>query len=270
MVSASRSLRAFSSSLHSIRDPRLALRPRDLLDLRLPAQVGRVHVCPATGVHLRAHDIHDAELLPRRHEAPVGDEALESAALEVVLVPPLDLHGHRLRHVRVYLVLDRRLPLALDRPLELARRAVREVRRLELVEALDLLLQQVPDRRAQDVARRVEPRVQQALVHVDGLLDLVACLERRGARGEAPKVQHLAVLDGVHARSRHGERGGLCRAGQRDRSGVRGLAAALGVENGLARDDDVVLVGAFLEQQFVGLLQGRERPDGGHDGAQLG
>ncbi|KAL1858802.1 hypothetical protein VTK73DRAFT_7790 [Phialemonium thermophilum] len=107
-------------------------------------------------------------------------------------------------------------------------------------------------------------------------------------------MKDLPVAYGVHAHGRHVEAqarlrrrllaqvllgtsmGLLPRSRRRRGPGRQGchrpdigrLAAALRVEDGLLGNDDVVLVGALLEQLAIRLLESGKWPHCGHDGSQ--
>lgn len=185
-----------------------AFAPGNLPDRRLTTQVRRINMRTTAWVHLCADNLDNTELgLPWRQEAAVRNQPLQALAAKVFFGPKVDFNRHGLLNVFVYLFLDIGLPLILNGALELAGGALGEVRRLELVEALDLVLEEVADRGAEDVAGRVQPRVQQALLRVNGLLDGGALAEGLGGggTGEAAEVEDLAVVYYVHAHGADGE-----------------------------------------------------------------
>ncbi|KAF5128628.1 hypothetical protein E5D57_009572 [Metarhizium anisopliae] len=253
-------------SCHRVAHPARALTPGNLLDRSLATQVSRVDVRPPAGIDVGTDDAHNAELvLAGGQQAPIGNQPRQALSAKVVLGPKLNLDGHRPRQVFVDAPLDRRPPLSLYGALELAARAVGEVRRLELVEAGDFRLEQTAHGGAQDVAGRVEARVQEALFHVQDLRHLVAGLDlgRCGGRWKRAEVQHLRAVDGVDADGLDVEGRGVvwrcvgCRGAvgaPGDETLVGGLSAALRVKYGLAGYHDKVVVGAILEEKSIGIL----------------
>lgn len=256
-------------SINSIAHPTRPLTPTDLLDRRLATLARNIDVRATTRIDLSAHDLDNPKLvaLLHAHDVPIGNQARESLALKITLIPEVNLNGHVGGHELVHLGLDGLLPPAIDAPAELTRGLAGEVRGLQLVEARDLRLEQAADGGAEDVAGRVQARVQVARVAVNALLDGRADLERRAGRAEVAEVEDEARRDGVHAGGGDGE--GRVGAGAGYYPDVRGLAAALRVEDCLLRDDDVVCVGAVLEQRPVGFGEGREVEGGLDGGLQL-
>lgn len=261
---------------HCVTDTADALVSCDLADRRLATQIRRVDMGSATRVHLSTDNLDHTELgLVRRQEAAVGNQTLEALAAELVGVPKVNLDGHGLGNVLVDFFLNLGLPLAVNIAAELAAGALGKVGGLELVEALNLVHDEMAHGGAEDVAGRVPARVVEALLGVNGLLDGGAGLleaGRGGGRGEAADVQDLAVVDYIHADGAHFEgrgRGGVAIGGGHGAYGapVRRLTAALGVEDGLGCDDDVVFVAAVFEQLAIGLFERRERP--GRDDGRL-
>lgn len=203
-----------------------------------------------TRIHLCADDSDDTVFLPGRQldalAATVRDQPLQPIRSKIVLVPKVDLNRHGRGDILIEALLNRGLEFPIDQSLELAGGGVGEMRGLELVEPVDLRFQEVPHRRAEHVARRVQPRVEQPLLHVDGLRRRLADAEDLVRRCEPSQMQDLPRRHGVHAHCRHGEFRG-CIAGRRDAARVGWLAAALRVEDGFLGRDDRVFVRARLE-----------------------
>lgn len=222
----------------------------------------------STGIHLSSGDVDNAKLLAGSNSdcTAVRQQSLQAPSAKLLLIPPVHLDGQLGLDKLVHFRLDRIFPFPIDRALELTRRRVREMRRLELVEPFHLLFQEMPHRRAEDVASRVQPRVQQTLLGVYRLFDRVSLGEDDGGLIKPTEVEDLALADGVHAHGCDRERS---TRGTGHGALVGRLSASLGMENGLLCDDRIVFIGALLEELAVGFFQGCERVDSPHDGLEI-
>lgn len=194
---------------------------------------------PTAGIRSRSLNIHRPCLLALRHDGIQQVRRHRPASISH-LVPPPPTHsdGQVLSHHVVGRLLYSLLLIPADVTLELDECRAGVVLGLELGDVGDGG-DEATDREADDVAAVVDARMESARRPVRALQNRRSVFEDGIGRGEGAEVEDRA--GGCTPNAGDGEDGVSGLGG--DGASVGGLSAALGVEDGLIRDDDVGLIG---------------------------